>query len=371
MGMNIIVTAGPTNERIDSVMKITNMSTGSLGSTVVDTLMMNEVLRQHIDKIYYISPELARKPVANDGRIIYNTIESAEDLKARLEQILTSEKIDLVVHSAAVGDYKARYSVRAESLAKEISDELFGAHTADREQIILNILKNPKCVSDDSGKMSSYEPNLMTMMDLTPKVIGCIKEKSPDTFLIGFKLLDGVSREELLDVAMKLRKKNNADIIIANDLSKIRDGMHWAMFVDKDGVKREAYGKQDIANGICDIAMGIVTEKYLNASDMKPNVQDMKHVVFVSVDKPARWSKWHSGSTATVYRSEPFDNEEQVEQFKQNVAMDYPDSNLADDKGGHEWHIIFTNVLVNMNDEGNFESLCRMMSSVGLYKDRR
>jgi len=28
---NIIVTSGPTNERIDAVMKITNMSTGALG----------------------------------------------------------------------------------------------------------------------------------------------------------------------------------------------------------------------------------------------------------------------------------------------------------------------------------------------------
>ena len=31
MKQNIIITAGPTNERIDSVMKITNISSGALG----------------------------------------------------------------------------------------------------------------------------------------------------------------------------------------------------------------------------------------------------------------------------------------------------------------------------------------------------
>ena len=39
MKKKIIVTAGPTNERIDSVMKITNMSTGALGSVFVETFL--------------------------------------------------------------------------------------------------------------------------------------------------------------------------------------------------------------------------------------------------------------------------------------------------------------------------------------------
>ena len=39
MKKNIIITAGPTNERIDAVMKITNMSTGALGAVLADTLL--------------------------------------------------------------------------------------------------------------------------------------------------------------------------------------------------------------------------------------------------------------------------------------------------------------------------------------------
>lgn len=39
MKKNIIITSGPTNERIDAVMKITNMSTGALGAIVADTFL--------------------------------------------------------------------------------------------------------------------------------------------------------------------------------------------------------------------------------------------------------------------------------------------------------------------------------------------
>ena len=53
MGKNIIITSGPTNERIDAVMKITNMSTGALGNVVAETFLEDK--NDQIDKIFYIS----------------------------------------------------------------------------------------------------------------------------------------------------------------------------------------------------------------------------------------------------------------------------------------------------------------------------
>lgn len=99
----------------------------------------------------------------------------------------------------------------------------------------------------DEHKISSYEPDLMFKLDLTPKVIGEIKKLSPDTELIGFKLLDGVPHEELIKVASRLREKNKADYIIANDLSTIGNGKHPAYFVGEDGVMFEAETKDEIA----------------------------------------------------------------------------------------------------------------------------
>ena len=57
MGKNIIIDSGPTNERIDAVMKITNMSTGALGSIVADTIL--ETFGDEIDNLFYISTKLS------------------------------------------------------------------------------------------------------------------------------------------------------------------------------------------------------------------------------------------------------------------------------------------------------------------------
>lgn len=90
----------------------------------------------------------------------------------------------------------------------------------------------------------------MTMLQLTPKVISQIKKMSPEVKLVGFKLLEGVSKEELYQVASNLRKKNNADYIVANDLSKIGNGKHWAMILDNNGIVEECTTKKEIAKAL-------------------------------------------------------------------------------------------------------------------------
>lgn len=246
MGKKVIITAGPTNERIDSVMKITNMSTGALGCVLADTLLENK--GEEIEKIYYISTKMSYKPHTNSTKIEYVTIESTQDLITALENIFSKENIDIMIHSAAVGDYSGKYSIKAEDLVDEIFNMIQNTPKSEiTKEKILDIFDNPKVTSDSSGKMSSYETHLMTMYKLTPKVIGMVKKLAPKTKLIGFKLLDGVSKEHLLQVATNLREKNNADYIVANDLSKIGGGKHWAMIVGKDGIECECQTKREIA----------------------------------------------------------------------------------------------------------------------------
>lgn len=273
----VIITAGPTNERIDAVMQITNMSTGSLGAKIAETMLntdgKHDGTAAQISKIYYLSPKLARKPSVPDGqayKLELVEITTAESLLEKMTEILTREHVDLVVHSCAVGDYTARYSARAEDLSAEIAKRIlntaFGKNAGQpmkRDAIAkaaLEVLKDPACKANDETKMSSYEPNLMTMMGLTPKVISHVKELSPDTMLIGFKLLENVDKQTLFDVASRLRQKNNADYIIANDLAEIRNGKHPAMVVGYDHImERDAIfaycdTKQDIAEQICRMA---------------------------------------------------------------------------------------------------------------------
>lgn len=273
MGKNIIITAGPTNERIDAVMQITNMSTGSLGVAITETLL--EKYGDSIDTIYYLSPKLARKPCPTTSKIVYVNVTDTDNLLKKLTGLLTGngptpgQHIDAVIHSAAVGDYKGRYAARAEDLADEIAKTVmnapYGAGPVNKTSIrdaVLNILSSPRCVQNDETKISSYEPNLMVMLDLTPKVIGSIKQLSPDTMLIGFKLLENVSEDELFNVAARLRTKNRADYIVANDLAKIGGGNHPAMIIgpweghaDRSTVVARCETKKEIAERLADLIM--------------------------------------------------------------------------------------------------------------------
>lgn len=261
MGKKIIITSGPTNERIDSVMKITNMSTGALGSTIASVFLTQPEFAEKVDTIFYISTKMTHKPVVPDGqldKIIPIQIESTQDLIDALKDVFEHNKIDLMIHSAAVGDYKAKYSIRGETLAENIVNALLDMPTSNRGEVydrIISVLDNPESLQDDSTKMSSYEPRLMTMLTLTPKVIGLVKQMSPDTKLVGFKLLDGVTKEHLFEVANNLRKKNNADYIVANDLSKIGHGKHWAMIIGESGIVAECETKYKIAETLADLTL--------------------------------------------------------------------------------------------------------------------
>lgn len=253
MKKNIIITAGPTNERIDSVMKITNMSTGALGSIIAETML--EKKNDEIGSIYYVSTKMTRKPRVESDKIIYVTVESTQDLIDALRKIFSAQEIDIMIHSAAVGDYLGKYVIRAEDLVDEIFETV--QSTADKKNItkerLMQIFENPSAICNNDTKISSYEPHLMTMLGLTPKVIGLIKKMAPNVNLVGFKLLDGVAKNELNEVANRLRVKNDANYIVANDLSKIGNGKHWAMILDSNGVVAECNTKKEIACALTDI----------------------------------------------------------------------------------------------------------------------
>lgn len=250
MGKKIIITAGPTNERIDAVMKITNMSTGALGNVIAETFLEDKY--DEIETIFYVSTKMSYKPRINSEKVQLVTIESTQDLIKALRDIFSKNKIDIIIHSSAVGDYAGKYVIRAEELVDEIWETIQNAPDKDAitRTTLMNIFENPRSTCNDNTKISSYEPHLMTMLELTPKVIGQIKSMAPDVTLVGFKLLEGVSKEELYKVASKLRDKNKADFIVANDLSKIGNGKHWAMILNQNGILTECTTKKEIAKAL-------------------------------------------------------------------------------------------------------------------------
>ena len=225
----IIITAGGTSEKIDNVRKITNSSSGKLGMTIANHLLQEN---KNI-LIYYICSKNSLRPFDNRIKII--EIDGTIDLKNKVEKLLVNEHIDYFIHSMAVSDYMTDYVTTIEKIKESIR----------KSDNIDEAFSNIEIVG--GSKISSYESNLVIMLKPTPKIISIIKTLSPSTYLVGFKLLDGVSKEELIDVAKKLRDKNRCDLVVANDLSTIRNGEHIAYIIDKDDVIEESHGKNDIA----------------------------------------------------------------------------------------------------------------------------
>ncbi len=233
MKNKIIITAGGTSEKIDNVRKITNSSSGKLGLEIANKLL--DLKSERIDKIYYIAPKSALKP-DNELVELINIVDT-NDLEENVERLLKTEKIDYFIHSMAVSDYTVDFVTNARTIVENIK--------ANKGKDLYDvIIDGSKAIRDT--KISSYEDDLFIKLKRTPKIISLIKDLSPQTYLVGFKLLDGVTKEELIDVATKLKEKNKCDLVVANDLAKIRSGNHLAYIIGND-TYIEASGKEDIA----------------------------------------------------------------------------------------------------------------------------
>lgn len=225
----IIITAGGTSEKIDNVRKITNSSSGKLGVTIA-----NHLIEKKSDvKIYYICSKTAFRP--EKGNIETIEIEDTQDLKNTIENLLRKNKIDYFIHAMAVSDYTSDYVTSI----NKIKESLQKTNNIDKAFSNIEII--------GGNKISSYEDNLVVVLKPTPKIISIIKDISPSTYLVGFKLLDDVPKEKLVEVAKKLRDKNKCDLVVANDLSNIRNGKHLAYIIDKENHIEKASDKLDIA----------------------------------------------------------------------------------------------------------------------------
>lgn len=225
----IIITAGGTSEKIDNVRKITNSSSGKLGMIIANHLLeeKNDIM------IYYVCSKNSLKP--SDDRVKVIEIEGTIALKNTIEKLLVNEHIDYFIHSMAVSDYMTDYVTTIERIKESVK----------KSDNIDEAFSNIEVIG--GSKISSYEDNLVIVLKPTPKIISIIKSISPSTYLIGFKLLDDVSKEELIETSKKLRDKNRCDLVVTNDLSTIRNGEHVAYIIDNNDEIEESHGKNDIA----------------------------------------------------------------------------------------------------------------------------
>ncbi|EFQ57708.1 phosphopantothenate--cysteine ligase [Streptococcus downei] len=220
--MKILITSGGTSEKIDQVRSITNHASGNLGKIMAELFLKNG------HQVTLVTTKSAVKPDAQAGLNI-KLVSDVASLQETLEPLVKSHQV--LIHSMAVSDYRPVYMTDLAELQT----------TKDFSQLL-----NKK---NSETKISSAADNQVLFLKKNPKIISLVKEWNPDIRLIGFKLLVDVPKEELWEVARSSLKRNQAELIVANDLLDINEDQHLGYLVDEN-TQEPARTKQEIAQKI-------------------------------------------------------------------------------------------------------------------------
>ena len=205
----LLITSGPTRAPLDAVRYITNKATGRLGAFIAEEAIARGA---HVTFVYGRPSQLPVVRGHPHDHLTLIGVETIDDLISVFRSEIP-KGYDAVVHPMAVLDFQPDL-VRVEKT--------------------------------DSG-VEEWVVRLVP----TPKVIGLVKDLDPDTFLVGFKLEVGKSREDLREIAFQFLQRNRCDLVVANDLREIEEGQHTGYFITPDGrVATTVVGKDAIARAV-------------------------------------------------------------------------------------------------------------------------
>lgn len=167
-GKNVLVSAGATFERLDSMRGITNRSSGKMGVEIAkeayrqgaNVTMLCGMMHTHVPSLF--------------GRI---DVESTSQMMDKIKQIIP--QTDIYVSVAAISDFTFENAFE--------------------------------------GKISSDE-DLNIKLTRLPKVLEEVKKINPETFVVAFKAEAGVGEDTLIEKARNRMQKYDADIVVANDV---------------------------------------------------------------------------------------------------------------------------------------------------------
>ena len=226
MVRNILITAGGTSEKIDEVRVISNFSSGRLGLAIAKAFLESE--SADVGRIYYLCDKNTTAPT--DHRVEVVRVAGTQGLLEALEHLLAAERIHAVIHAMAVSDYMVKQVTTLAAIKS-------GEENKQENQL-------------GEGKISSEVEDLVIVLKKTPKVIGEIKKLQEETLLVGFKLLSNVEKNLLIETGYNLLKKNQCDMVLANDLVEITGDKHIGYLISQNGEYEKLTTKKQIAEAI-------------------------------------------------------------------------------------------------------------------------
>jgi len=180
--MHCIVSAGPTYQPVDDVRRLTNFSTGKLGTELAAYLASQSHRVTLLRGCYSI---LRERP--NCSQIIEFT--TPEDLLNRFAS-LSGDPVDAVYHAAAVGDFE------------------FGKAW----------IRSPKGEMKElsAKKLPSRQEGLLVELNSTPKIIKHLRDLFSETLLVGWKYeIDG-NRDSAIHQGKQQISENRTNACVVN-----------------------------------------------------------------------------------------------------------------------------------------------------------
>ena len=142
MRVNCIVTAGPTFEPLDDVRRLTNFSTGRLGTELANYL----AARGH--HVVLLLGEQATYAGTHRAKQL-EMFSTTADLRARLKA-LSARKVEAIFHAAAVSDFSFG-RIFLPDAANKLS-EIKGKKISTRQgKLLVELLPTPKIIAELRG----------------------------------------------------------------------------------------------------------------------------------------------------------------------------------------------------------------------------
>ena len=204
-GIRVLVTAGPTREKIDPVRYITNHSSGKMGYSIARAAAFRGA------EVTLVTGKTDLMPPVG-----VNTVEviSAADMARAVKEC--AEAQDVIIKAAAVADYRAKYA------------------------------------ANEKVKKNDGEMNIE--LERTEDILGFLgAHKREGQFLCGFSM----ETENMIENSRKKLEKKNLDLIVANNLKEQGAGFGTdtnivTLLSKEDTIQLPIMSKEEVADQLLD-----------------------------------------------------------------------------------------------------------------------
>lgn len=211
-GKRVLVTAGPTRERLDPVRYLSNFSTGKMGYALAKA-----ACARGAEVVLVSGPTELRVPLG----VTCIRVESANEMATAVKE---NGSADIIIKAAAVADYR------------------------------------PAVVAGD--KMKKGDGELSIPLERNEDILQYLgAHKRPGQLLCGFSM----ETRDLLENSQKKLEKKHADMIVANNLKVEGAGFgtdtNVVTLITKEGAKPlEIMGKAEVAHAVLDALLTLGKE---------------------------------------------------------------------------------------------------------------